>query len=228
MLTLVTYAPAMNLPCPSPFGLKADMLIKMSGVDYKTKFGNPRKSPTKKLPLLKDGEALIADSSRIQMHLENRLKINFDGHLNSTQLAHAHALRAMIENHLYFCMVYFRWLENTDLVRTEFFGTIPAPVRAIVFPLVLKKVKNDLHSHGISRHSREDIIGFGLRDIDAIVEILDSKPYMMGDKPSSIDAVVYAFAKVLIDEKAASPLNDHARSIPTIGNYVRHMESEYA
>lgn len=45
MLTLHTFGPAAGVKSPSPFGLKAEALLAMSGLDFKASRGNPLKSP---------------------------------------------------------------------------------------------------------------------------------------------------------------------------------------
>ena len=117
MLTLLTYAPAAGVRCPSPFGLKTETLLVMSGLPYKTKYTIPMKSPTGKLPVLIDGEKTIPDSSHIQRHLETVHGIDFDAHLTDRQIAIAEAFRRMVEEHLYFAVVHSRWIMNSAQTR---------------------------------------------------------------------------------------------------------------
>ena len=56
MITLIKYAPAFGLADASPFCLKADLLLKMSGLPYKAEIaGDPRRGPKGKLPAIVDG-----------------------------------------------------------------------------------------------------------------------------------------------------------------------------
>ena len=58
-LTLYTFGPHFGLPDPSPFVMKADLLLKMSGLPYATDSRGFRKAPKGKLPYLRDGDALV-------------------------------------------------------------------------------------------------------------------------------------------------------------------------
>ena len=49
------------------------------------------------------------------------------------------------------------------------------------------------HVKGIARHHNEEVYALGKNDLDAIALLLNEKKYYFGDKPSSINAVLYAF-----------------------------------
>lgn len=75
MITLHTTGPMFGLPHPSPFVIKADVLLKMSGVEYNDapmKFGG---APKGKVPYIKDGDVVLGDSYFIRRHLETRYKL---------------------------------------------------------------------------------------------------------------------------------------------------------
>ena len=66
MITLYGFGPAFGLPDPSPFVTKAETLLKMAAVPYRTALGNLRKAPKGKLPYIDDDGAVIADSTLIR------------------------------------------------------------------------------------------------------------------------------------------------------------------
>ena len=78
MITLYTFGPAFGLPDPSPFVTKAEVLLKMAGLPYRMDTKGFRKAPKGKLPYIRDGEDIIADSTFIRLHLEKRYNIDFD------------------------------------------------------------------------------------------------------------------------------------------------------
>ncbi len=83
MLTLITFKPGLGVSSPSPFAVKADALLAMSGLDYEKEFGDVRKAPRGKFPVLKDGERLIPDTGHIQAYLETEKGVDFDSHLST-------------------------------------------------------------------------------------------------------------------------------------------------
>src|SRR5690242_7504970 len=63
MITLYIFGPAFGLPDASPFVTKAELLLKFAKIPYCTKTGGLRKAPRGKLPYIRDGETVIADST---------------------------------------------------------------------------------------------------------------------------------------------------------------------
>ena len=190
MRELHTFKPAMGVRCPSPFGLKADALLAMSGLDYERVFSDVRKAPLKKFPVLKDGDALIADSSRIAAHLRKAYGFDPDAHLSPAERADALAYQRLVEEHLYYIGMYFRWIEEPVAIREGYFDELPRPMRNIVFSLVLRQVRRDLHGQGLGRHDRATLIEFARADFDALATRLGGNRYFMGDRISGIDATM--------------------------------------
>ena len=54
MITLYTFGPAFGLPDMSPFVTKAEMLLKLAGLDYRTDSNGFSKAPKGKLPYIDD------------------------------------------------------------------------------------------------------------------------------------------------------------------------------
>ena len=64
----------------------------------------------------------------------------------------------------------------------------------------------DLHGQGMGRHSPEQILRRAAQDIAAIAEHLNVKPYFMGERPTTIDATVYAFLANMWEVELDTPL----------------------
>src|SRR5690606_40441104 len=69
MITLYTFGPAFGLPDPSPFVMKAEMLLKLAKLPYRTDTGVFRRPPKGKLPHIDDEGTAVADSTLIRLHL---------------------------------------------------------------------------------------------------------------------------------------------------------------
>jgi len=161
MLILETFGPNFGEAEASPFCLKAMCLLKMAGVDWTAAQGSDsRKAPARKLPVLHDGSETIPDSDSIRTHLEKRYGVDFDASLSEAQKAQSRALIRMVEEHLYFCLVYDRWkVDKTwQHVKGAFFSDLPLPLRVIVPRIARKSVLSDLDGQGIGRLSYEDML----------------------------------------------------------------------
>src|SRR5215467_5535059 len=89
MITLYTFGPAFGLPDPSPFVIKAEILLKMAGLPYRTDTTGFRKAPKGKLPYIDDDGERIADSTFIRWHIEKKYQFDFDRGLSAEQRATA-------------------------------------------------------------------------------------------------------------------------------------------
>src|SRR4249919_2363068 len=117
MITLYTFGPFFGLPDPSPFVMKGEMLLKLSGLPYKTDTRGFSRAPKGKLPYIDDDGELIADSTLIRLHLEKKHGIQFDRGLSARDRGTAWAVDKMLEDHLYWIMVYWRWLKDENFER---------------------------------------------------------------------------------------------------------------
>lgn len=222
MITAYAFIPAFGVPNPSPFCMKVEILLQMAGLAHETKIeGNPRKAPKGKIPFIRDGGALIGDSTFIQQHLETKYGLDFDNGLNAQERAISHAFARMAEERLYWCLVYSRWIEeaNWPKIKAAFFSDLPPVIRSIVPAIGRKGVRTALHGHGLGRHSRDEIYALGEKDLAAIAAQLGDKPFMMGDSATSLDAVLYPFVEGLWIEELPSPLLTAIKQHDNLGAY---------
>jgi len=209
-MKLFQYPAVFGLSSPSPFCAKAEVLLKMARIDFEDiRVNDPRKGPKGKLPALEVDGRMIGDSELIRIEIEKRTGFDFDGGLDPEQRAVAHAMARMIEERLYWAIVYSRWMVDDafKVVREGFFSAMPPIVRNIVPVLARRQVRGYLHGHGLGRHSHDEIMQFGRLDIDALAAFLGDKPFMMGDQPTSLDATAFAHIdNMIVPPHESSPL----------------------
>jgi hypothetical protein len=114
MITLYGFGPHFGLPDPSPFVTKAELLLKMAQLPYRTDVTGFRKAPKGKLPYIDDDGERIADSTFIRWHLERKHKIDFDRGLGASERAVAWAFEKMAEDNLYWAVVHERWMDEVN------------------------------------------------------------------------------------------------------------------
>jgi glutathione S-transferase len=231
MIRLHQFPPAFGLPNASPFCMKLETWLRMAGLPFELdNSGDVLKAPKGKLPYIvdDDGQA-VADSGFIIEHLKARHGDSLDAALTPLQRAQATAFQRLFEENLYWAVVYTRWAEPAGwaLTRQAFFGGLPAPVRAIIAPLARRGLLREMRGHGMGRHRPAEIFAIGCRDITAVADFLGDKAFMIGEAPSSLDAIAYAFLANLLWAPVDSPLRAHARTRPTLEAYCQRMKARY-
>jgi glutathione S-transferase len=230
VIRLHQFAPAFGLPNASPFCMKVETYLRMAGLPFEAvNDGNIMKAPKGKLPTIDDGGTVVADSSFIIGHLKQRYGDPLDAALTPLQRAQATALQRLLEENLYWAVVYTRWVlpAGWALTRPAFFGAMPPPLRWLVPPLARRGMRASLRGHGMGRHSADEVMAIGCRDITAVADLLGEQAYMLGDTPTSIDASAYAFLANVLWSPVASPIQAHAARRPTLAAYCQRMKSRY-
>lgn len=230
MITLIKYAPAFGLSDPSPFCMKAELLLKLSGLPYVNEIaGDPRRGPKGKLPAIVDDGTTIGDSEIIRWHIEAKYKIAFDKGLTEFEKARSHAFARMLEERTYWAIVYSRWIEpeNWPAFSAALFAGMPPVLRNLIPPIARRKVRGYLKAQGIGRHSRDELYKMAAADIRAVAVELADKAFFMGPEPKGIDATVYAFMASIVEAPFETPLKAEALRHANLMAYCRRMKGRF-
>lgn len=230
---LYKYLPAWGIPDISPFCVKVEAFLRIAQIPFSTAVGDPRKAPKGKLPVLRDGTQLVADSTRIIQHLEATRKVGLDLALTQQQIAIATAITGMLEEQLYFVIVYQRWKDDEAWARYRplfvELGShlgVPRPLRGFISDRIRKQFLATLYGQGMGRHTPDEVVTIGKRIIDSVATLLVG-PYYFGDHPSSLDATVYAFIGGILDVPFDGPLKDHLASKGQLVAHCRHIAARH-
>lgn len=229
MFTLISFPGTAQLRSLSPFSYKAEALLALSKQPYQIEYvGDFSSLPHGKVPVLKDSDKIIPDSALIQAHLEQHHGLNLDADLSDSQRAVAQAFRRMAENHLYWAGVYGRWLDaaGEDFMLNIMFAAVPLEARTQVFETMREGVRQQLHIHGLGRHTQADIYAFASADLDAIAAYLGDKPFLLGDKIHSADAAIVGVLANLFANDFDTALNRYAQGLGVLKDYVVRFERE--
>jgi len=214
MHTLTVYPPGFSEPSGSPFCVKAMCLFQLSGLDWTPDFQNdPRKAPKAKFPVLHDAQNTIPDSDAIRDHLEACYDQDFDGGLSREQRATSRAIIRMVEENLYFCLVFDRWVNeaNWSNIRKILFGHIPFPLFIFVTHQVRKQALAALKGQGMGRQSRGEVVARAGKDIAAVKVLLGDQAFLFGDRPTAADASVVPMLRAI----TASPTPTELQALVT-------------
>ncbi|MGB8857470.1 MAG: glutathione S-transferase family protein [Burkholderiales bacterium] len=232
MIRLYQFAPAFGLPNASPFCMKLENYLRMAALPFEISppsMSDFKKAPKGKMPFIDDSGKILGDSTLIIDYLKSTYGDKLDGWLNNEQKAIAVAFQRLMEENLYWAVVHTRWVEPDGwmLTKPAFFGAMPAPVKWIVPPIARRGLIKEMQGHGIGRHSADEIHAIGKRDISALADFLDNKPYFMGDHPCSLDATAYAFLANLVMTAVESSLKQHAKQYSQLETYCQRMRQRY-
>jgi glutathione S-transferase len=229
MITLHSFGPAFGLPDSSPFVTKAELLLKMANLLYRTDTTGFARAPKGKLPYIDDGGVVVADSTFIRWHLEKKYRLDFDLGLNATQRATAWAFEKMAEDQLYWILLHERWMIDGNFRKgpARLFDKVPAAVRPLVTAMMRRKMRAALRAQGLGRHSPEEIAALGARSINAIADFLGDKPFFMGGEPAGVDATMFAFICAALCPYFESRLRGAAERRDNLRRYVGRMTALY-
>jgi glutathione S-transferase len=220
----------------SPFCLKVETYLKLTGIPHKRVPALPYRAPKGKLPYITDhGESgddtkppvVVADSGAIIDHLKATRGDRLDSSLEPDQRAQGHLIRRTLEESLFFVLLYGRWGDPAGWERTRaaFFGGMPPLVRALVPRLIRRNILGALHAQGYGRHSPDEVAAIGRADLDAVAVFLRDRRFLLGDAPTSVDAVGYGFLVNLLRVPIESPLQHHARGLGVFDRYLDRLDS---
>ena len=230
MITLYGYAPAFGLPSASPFAIKTDLQLRMSGLPYVYGAGGtPQNAPKGKIPYIEDKGERIGDSTFIREHLESAYGIDLDAGLSAQQRASAWTIERLLEDHLYWALVHERWMDDANFEKgpAHFFNALPEAVRENVRQETRERVKATLHAQGLGRHTPAEIARLGARSLQALAQAIGEGPYLFGGKPSGSDATAFAFAVSVLAPFFEGPLQEAAAKLPVLKAYSERILQRY-
>lgn len=230
MITLYQFPPAFGLPNASPFCLKLELYLRMTGQPYRNRYTlELHKAPKGKLPWIDDEGTALADSGLIIDHLKRKFGDSLDGALKPLQRAQALAITRLLEEHLYWAVLYDRWIAapGWEMTRQEIFGRLAWPLRAIVPYVAQRGLRAELRGQGMGRHTAEQIHALGVADIDALAALLGDQEYFLGSQTTSVDAVAAAFLANILMVPLDTPIKRAAAGHPNLGAYCQRMMQQY-
>lgn len=229
MLKLLKFGPAFGVPDPSVFVMKLETYLRLAKLEYESKPGDVRKAPKGKFPVLIDGASIVPDSQFAIDYLKDNYGDPLNDGVNAAQQAHFMALRLGLENHSYFLMLMFRWLDkdNALLMGDTFFSELGL-MKGVIFKMVQSGMRRTIEGQGLLRHAPDELDTLVRDDITMLEHWLGEQPFFGGERPGEIDCTTFAFIANMIVPDIQTPQMTKARqSAPLIAYHNRMVEEAF-
>lgn len=231
MITLHASGPVFDLPDASPFVIKTLVHLKMSGQPFQcdTRPSGFFKAPKGKIPYIQDDGQVVCDSSFIRWHLEDKYKLDFDAGLTSEQRATGWAVEKMLEDNLYWIGAYWRWMDGPSrrTAADAMFAFAPTLLRKPLEWLFLRRIRGYLQAQGTGRHSEAEMMRLARRTLESVAALLGDKPYLMGERPTSVDGILYAMVAIALCAAFESPFKQAAQGHANLVAYEARMRARF-
>lgn len=226
MIKLHQYPAIWGLPSLSPFCIKVEIFLRKNQIPYQVMTEkNPARGPKGKMPFIQDGSHVIPDSSFILQHLvrSNSITSVEDACLRAQGIA----FQKMVEEHLYFILLYSRWIDPVGwtVLKRDFQSLFPPFIGLPFLYFLRSSLRRQAYMQGLGRHSKQEVYELGRQVIQALSDFLDKKNYFLGDRFSEVDATVYAFLITILKQPIHSELKAAVLDCP---NLVKYCEREEA
>ena len=225
MIDLYQFSPAFDVPNLSPFCMKLEAFLRVCNIPFQViDEDDPSTGPKGKLPYIRDNGVTIGDSELVIDYLESKLDFRMDGHLGNHQAAIHHTTIRMLEDHLYWAILYSRWIDehNWPTLKHELFYDVPPPFSTVMAGRMRKRIEQQLHAHGMGRHNRDEVYAKGCKDIRALSAVLGDHTWFGGDYVAKLDLVATGMLCNILIPEMPNPLADCVRETGNLEAYATH------
>lgn len=200
---------------PSQFVCKLEARLRFASITYTNGSEGPLKAPRGKIPFVSltktdpTGQPLgettkLSDSTLIAEHfVKEGLAENLNSQLSPAQKVQDLAIRALMEERLYWFESQERIIDNFYAMRSAILWSMPYPLQIIVGLLVYRQMNSTLWGQGTGRYTPEERSNFRLEIWQSIETLLgESRRGSSGDgpfwvlggaSPTEADTTVFGF-----------------------------------
>lgn len=230
----------------SPFVIKLEARLRFGNLKYDLAAGGPLKAPKGKIPFveLSDGSTL-GDSSLVIADLVRRGALpDLNARLDPAGRSHDLALRALLEDRLYFLNGWEKWTTNYYVTRDHLLWPVPWPLRNLVGLMVYRGQMATFKGQGTGRYSEEEIDDMRAGILDTIAGLLQASKgakldavaeeqgdavfwALGGEEPTEVDATLFGFVASMLVCSSGPAARKMVRSRPVIVEYASRIHDKY-
>ncbi len=231
MLKLYQFPRPKNSLSHSHYCTKLELYLKMAQIPYENIYTlDFSRNPKKQMPYIELDNIILGDSSFIIDKLVSKFGDKVDFWLTAEQKAVAKSFQRLLENHLSIIMMYFRWVypQGWKQFKEIIFAKAPKIVKFLVANRLGKKISRRLEQQAAIRtFSIDELLNRAQVDLDALSDYLGDKPYIFGDKPSSLDALLFGVFGTIVFVNINTPLKELAGKYPNLKRHSENMLKRY-
>ncbi|KIY00478.1 uncharacterized protein Z520_04163 [Fonsecaea multimorphosa CBS 102226] len=247
-LTLSRGWPEKGVYSWSPYVTKVEFRFRHAGLAYDVEAGSVKVAPKGKIPYVDlgplqddghNGSSLLGDSTFIINRLLGMGHLpDLNGSLPEQSKLNDLALRALLEDKLYFYHMRERWLENFYVQREKALWSMPLPVRVLVGFLIYRGVTKTLHGQGVGRLTSEEVRSLKTEIWQSIDSVLKRRLQQAsgdgelvwllgGERPTEADATLFGFIVSVLVSDSAPESNKLVKSFPSVVTYAERIHNRY-
>jgi glutathione S-transferase len=236
MIKVFGLAKTWDFPDASPYVRKLVMWLRLAGLAYELHYvpwpDMIERAPRKSVPWIEDSDGeIIHDSQRIIDRLTEKRGVTLDARLAVHERAQMRAWQRLLEDHYYWAgLVQMRWVEDHNWViyKKELAGELEAsPEVEGFFQGIRDYLVGEFRGHAVGKMTLDEVRAVAYQDLDALSDWLGDSPYFMGERPTSIDAILYACLLQTYATPCISPVVTYARTKSNLEAYFKRLHAEY-
>ncbi|CAM1502704.1 Fc.00g074800.m01.CDS01 [Cosmosporella sp. VM-42] len=227
----------------SPFVTKLEARLRFDDIKYRVAGGSPKSGPRGKIPYLEIGEQgsqeQLGDTTLIIRKLidENAIT-DLNARLSHFQKAHDLAIRALLEDKVYFYGVREKWWDHYEVMRSNALGSIPWPVQWLVGLFAYRAASTMLHGQGTGRYTHEEVAVFKHEAWEGVNSLVSEAkkasksgkgPFWIlgGEEPTEADATLFGFIASALVCDAAPATRQIVQVFPDVVDYAERIYEKY-
>ncbi|XP_067666040.1 failed axon connections homolog [Haliotis asinina] len=212
------YAPSMT-----PFAVKLETYLRMARISYLNVHGRQRSSKGK-FPWIEYNGQEVADSSLCIEFLNKKMGVDLNRNLSPADKGVAQAMQAMVEDHLYWFLILFRWQYDNDksLMLNAF------KIGKFMLWMMQRHYKKHAWSQGLGRHTEEEATDMFKKDLQSLSDFIGTKKFLMGDEPCETDCAVFGhLSQVYWQFMGTGYVNILKDKYPNLAGYCERMKETF-
>lgn len=212
--------------------LSAQTFLRMAGLPYHIRQRPNAEfiSPTGKVPFLKLKNILVAEFTGI-VNFVAKKGVKLSSHLNDVQTADMAAHVSVVDHLLRNIETYILWAHDetySQITRVRYASVYHWPLTSILPALKRREILEQLNDMEWSNKELEEVIELAERAFRSLSAQLGNQPYLMGDKPTEADALLFGHLYTIMTTRLpCMDLQNTLKKYSNLIEYTVRIEKEF-